>query len=429
MTELREMFEEMAGSARPPGRAVADEVYAAGRRRYRRSRAAIAGGLVTLAVTVVATVSVSGLIPTNPAVNSAPPAGQETASATARPYPQERVQWTAAADSTHLFVGVQACPAPQCAKTTFQIIGSDDGGRTWTDRGAPINTATIGLVLGPRTLIATVLTGAGDASSSATLMMSTDGARTWSAVAAGPRIPDVPAGGRIVCGPITEPAHFCVPSVLDPASGRLSALANPPKLTVSSDWGQVIDTAVGGGAVWIAGTDPATGRPAVASSRDAGRTWSTHVFGGRDCGTDPCVAPELATLDGSTVYALLPADRSVYRGTVDGAWQQLDGAATALDGARPVSYSFVTNDGTHVLCAVHPGGDTSPGVTDVDTCQFWALRPGDTTYQKIDLAGLPTTVRPIERTRDGWFYAVDYVHGALYGSADGLHWSAVAGKR
>ena len=110
MTELREMFEEMAGSARPPARAVAEEVYAAGRRRYRRRRAAIAGSLLTLAVTVVATVS--GLIPTGLAVNPAPPADQETAAPTVGPYPEKPVQWAAAADSTHLFVGVQVCPAP-----------------------------------------------------------------------------------------------------------------------------------------------------------------------------------------------------------------------------------------------------------------------------------------------------------------------------
>lgn len=76
----------------------------------------------------------------------------------------------------------------------------------------------------------------------------------------------VPTGGRLALTSDTCGSELRV----WPPDGRVGRLATPPDLTVCS----VAAEPTGGGAWWVGGQLPGTGEPAVAVSRDQGRTWT-----------------------------------------------------------------------------------------------------------------------------------------------------------
>jgi hypothetical protein len=443
VTGLRELFEEVADSL-PPSRLGAAEVFAAGRRQRRR-RAATGGGAAALVLATLAAVGVTSLTSHEtarpvPVSEGAVPAGTL--------HPGESISQFAAADTKHLYVTFSVCGQSPCdtrtgssitenaAKVDFQLAGSDDGGRTWSDRGTPIE-ATRLRALGPHTLIAAAPGGIIDPTSSAqssdgagaaksswlVWMISKDGGRTWSRTASDSIPRDtVPAGGSVICW-AKFLAESCTLHSVDLASGRLARLANQPGLTMDSDSVQIEQV---GGRLWATGTDPQSGRPAVAVSADAGRTWQTHVFTeSAVCTPKQCGALDLATADGRTVFVTITESdgrqRYLYRGTDAGSWPER--VVPAL--ARPVSGerldSFMTNDGSLVLRQTVP----VPGPGDDETVYLWALRTTGSGFGKAELEGLPSTVSPIRRASDGWLYTFDYLGGALYGSSDGWHWSAL----
>jgi hypothetical protein len=425
MTRLRELFEEAANLPAPPSWSTADEVYAAGRRRRRRRSAAAVASCAVLAVVVaLVTAGVAQMI-------TREPFGGEAATADARlpgpgtlPHVGERIQWAGAADAQHLYLGLStssSCTAAPCAKTVLQLVGSGDGGRTWSDRGAPINVASVA-VLGNNRLVAAVLAGT-PGSSTRTLQVSTDGGRSWQPTGRGSPVLAVPAGSVAVCWPDGDGSRQaeslgCAVQALDPVSRRLARLMAQPPLTFDEDL--LIEESAG--KLWVPGVDPATGRPGVAASANGGRTWSTRVFADAPaCAAESCTAPLVATGAGGAAYAVVTGERAqaVYRHSsglgADG-WQRLTGAGRVPYERPGGAFSFVTADGTHVL-----GQIAAQRGNGVDDYRFWANRSD--AYEPVELDGLPATVYAIRRTTDGWFYTHSYTDGVLYGSDDGWHWS------
>jgi hypothetical protein len=179
------------------------------------------------------------------------------------------------------------------------------------------------------------------------------------------------------------------------------------------------------GGLWVGGIEPTTGLPAAAVSSDAGRTWSTKVIATPQCTQLRCSSPRLTTSDGMTVYAditdLSTGQRLVYRTTPAGSWKRYGDAASVPYhlGDDPDVRSFVTRDGTFVLCL--PGSERGE-------LAFWTAESETAAYRQIELPGLPSTVRSIGHTPDGWFFAADHSSNVLYGSSDGRHWTAVTAR-
>jgi hypothetical protein len=429
MTELRELFGEAANSASPPSRLVADEVYAAGRRRRRRSvlaagAAAVATGVV-VAIAAIATTGAAQVVTREPSVGGAASTSQQ-ASPGVLPHSGERIQWAGAADAQHLYVTMStqaSCTQAPCAKSVVQLVGSADGGRTWTDRGAPINAVQFG-VLGPDALTAAVLP-AQPGTGSLTPQTSTDGGRTWHTPERGPAVGAVPTGSVAVCSSDPDAAPKagtpCTLHALDPVAHRIAPLTSQPPLTPTDEL--LVEQSAG--QLWAPGTDPATGRPAVAVSADAGRTWATQVFADAPtCLAEGCRPPYVAT-GGRAVYVVIVGAQhhAAYRYSADGGrWQRVPGAdSVPEDRLTGGVQSFVTADGTHVLLEVV----TKRG-QGVDGFRFWAARGASAAYQPVELEGLPATVYPIRRTPVGWYFTHSYTDNAIYGSTDGWHWSPVA---
>lgn len=466
MTGLGDMFEETMGTP-PPSRLRADEVYAAGRRRRRRRMAAGASALAVAAATA-GVVGVTALTATDPgsgrnggplaggtsAVSGA--AGSSAAASAGRLDPRQIIQWSGAADRDHLYLSYFACPQGDCVpnKTTVQLVGSDDGGRTWTERGGAIDVVNLA-VIGPDTLLATsradTTTRAGQATGSSepergtdrgegtyALHVSTDGGRSWTAVARPRPVSQVPPGGLIICWSLRDSSTPCSPYVFDPAHRTFGPLAARP-LAVTGQIGDVL-TRVPESApapLWLAGTDLATGEPTTAVSTDRGRTWSLRGLPGLPaCPPAGCEPPELTSGDGRTVYAVVHVpqrgQRLVYRTSGTAGWQRVTGADVVPYGsANSGAGSYVTADGRHVICEIVPGDRTAGQgggreVGALDRCRFWIAPDGGGAYQPVELAGLPATTYPVRRTPDGWYHTHSYGENRLYGSADGRRWTALS---
>ncbi|MEO3816313.1 hypothetical protein [Plantactinospora sp. B24E8] len=421
MTGIREMFEDAAEQP-PPTRLLADEVYGAGRRRWRRRRAVLAGGGAAVATSLALVIAALVL----PGGAGTPVAGDPSPGTTAAGdrgvLPGDGiVQWVGAADVRHSYAALSTCsPERQpCRKTVWQLVGSDDGGRNWTVRGAPVDVAALAVV-GPDVLIAETLNPA--TPGAPTLMSSRDGGRSWQAPQAGPEVSTAPPGHPVLCRPVpgTDSQSSVAPALrscglyaFDPASNRLSPLANRPSLVL----GNLLVVPGASGRLWAPGLDQATGRPAVAISGDGGRTWSSHVFtDGPACGTDGCVAPKVTPGPGTDGYAVIStfSEQAVHRYTAATGWRRATGV-DALPLADSDLGSFVTADGSHVLYQ-GSGRDGSGG-----GYRFWAARGGVSGYRPVELDGLPSLADPVGRTVDGLYYARDPATG-IHGSTDGWHW-------
>jgi len=266
-------------------------------------------------------------------------------------------------------------------------------------------------VVGPQALLAT--------KSTSELRVSAYGGRVWTGLSMRGSTNAVPDDGALACY-AADWQESCHLYAVNPVAGWFSPLSAEPAFKLDST-SSIVDA---GGRFWVTGTDRASGRPAVAVSADRGRTWSPHVFDElAPCTGSNCSDPTLATADGRTVYVMVrdPAGQQpiVFRSDGGRSWSRLD--TGNVPHGRVAGWSFVTADGSHVICALGERG------RDVDECQFWAAR-GGAGYQPIELHGLPTAVADVQRAPVGWYYAVSYAPtSALYGSTDGLHWSRIAG--
>jgi photosystem II stability/assembly factor-like uncharacterized protein len=315
-------------------------------------------GRLRLAAAVAAAVAVTAVAGTTAlAVNRAAPGPPDAGTTTSVP-PADGVHLVSfSVDGLHLYVTKGGCRPRDCPP---ELYASDDGGRHWERRTLPSDDQqTFGpALIGPGTL----LMSAPDPNATPTpepnplggprqLYASTDGGRTWRPVGnTTTPIEVVPAGQRLLeCTSmdLTEP---CAAQTLD-ADLRVAPLANQPPIDVL--WIQAHRPADLG--LWVSGVDPSTRKPALAVSRDRGRTWNVSVFtavapvdaSGGTVGLGNL--PELFTADGRTAYVMqtrvMGTDELVIYHTVDGGetWRLIHPAE------RMQSFSFVTRDGAHVL--------------------------------------------------------------------------------
>ncbi|MBE1487367.1 sialidase family protein [Plantactinospora soyae] len=421
MTGLRELFEE-ATQAPPPSRLLADEVYTAGRRRLGRRRAALGGGTLAVLVIAMTTAVVASVPETGPG-----PSPDERAAPAAPAAPRTspgvlpgsgRIQMIQAADAGHVYLALSTCAGGLC-KTRMQVVGSEDGGRTWTERGAPIHLGFL-MALAPDVLLGLVLPEPPGSATPPSLMTSRDGGRSWQAPETGPAVPALPSGSVAVCwpDPDVDPGRVvpagtdpCTLRALDPESGRISPLASQPALNMVETDRQSIGMSAG--RLWVPGFERGTGRSAVATSADGGRTWTEHVFVDEPtCPPDGCLLPQVAVGPGPVGYAVLSGAeaRAVYRYTPEQGWQRRTGVQQ-VPYALSDTGSYVTPDGSHVIYQLAENGNY----------QFWASRGAGADYRPGNLTGLPEHSGRVFRASDGWLY----LRGADdigYGSTDGWRW-------
>ncbi|GIJ71081.1 hypothetical protein [Virgisporangium ochraceum] len=342
-------------------------------------------------------------------------------------------RWTAvvAARADELYTVVERCRA--CGS---ELLVSADGGRTWTPRATPPRPDDRGTE--PRTVALTPLApgvlmwseavtvnlpdllssgspGASIPPGVERNWVTLDGGRTWRrpTIAEQP-VAAVPAGTRPVdCAALREEKP-CPFYAVDPATGRFARLANQPTgFRYEGWWSAQTDVPVGGH-LWIPGLDPATLKPAVASSTDGGATWTTHVFAGGVSADDDGrgvagkYLPTVAAGTGTTAHALIYSadDRLAPYRTTDGGrtWEPVPG------GVLPdvPDAGFVTADGAHV---VKCGDD------------FRASRDGGP-YAPVTLAGYPAALRMLTQvtSRQATGRYVVTSGDLVYVSDDGWSW-------
>jgi hypothetical protein len=389
VTEIQELLQELAETPAPPSSFDAEQTFAAGRQHRRRRRTALTAMAAAVAVAVVG----GGTAVATIGHGAGPqPAGGPTTRPDPRPdatYPNTILQGFRAADAQHLYLTYLHCTATPCNKLLMDLIGSDDGGQTWSTRAERVP-AYAAQAMGAGQLVS----GTGTK-----VLGSTDGGRNWTelTVDAGSAAA-LPDGGTLVCR-ATGGERPCQLSVVRLAEHRVVPLAAQPPIDAAPD----LVYSFPGGRIWVGGTDPVTGAATVANSMDGGRHWSAKTFD---------TMPWLSTVDGQTVYAT--TQNRVYR--FDAArWSTMD-AADVPKGIAP-RWSYVAADGSITV---------STTLTQSGTTQYWRS-DGKGPFSRTHPAGLPDRVSPIRRTPDGWYYTsqINTTEQHIFGSTDGLHWERI----
>ncbi|MEU4424281.1 sialidase family protein [Actinoplanes sp. NPDC024001] len=384
-----------------------------GRARRVRRRRAVTASSAALLVTVL-TISGLGYATRTGPVASPPPVVND-----GRP----RMGLVVSAGSTLYSI---VLPCDTCA---MELHASGDGGDTWLRRAEPpeaTGTDSSRLVslfsLGRGILAWNVRTVAVDAlatsppTPSERLWVTLDGARSWHETTIDTEPVDVvPAGTQPVdCDRLNLTS--CRVAAVSATTGRFAPLATQPTgITVLPGWQQRVNVPLDG-RIWVPGVDPATKKPAVASSSDAGRTWETHVFtdgvpavlkgGGR---TAENYLPQVAAGPDGTAYAMTYRSDGVVdvRYTADGgkAWSP---AVTLREFQQKPG--FVAADGTHIVT-------TGAGLL--------AGRAGGR-YEPVSLPGYPAEPRQTQVTsRDAAEPYLVLSPTEPYLSRDGLTWRRI----
>jgi hypothetical protein len=175
--------------------------------------------------------------------------------------------------------------------------------------------------------------------------------------------------------------------------------------------------------LWVFGLEPATRRPAVATSHDGGQSWTVAVLPGTEsttiAQTKATILPSVVSRDGHTAYAtvwqrdqahgvaLTGGSLRVSR-TADGgtSWRSVDPSAQLP--AMSASWSWVTADGKHVVGRFMR--------YDSDARNYLVSNDGRS-YVQATLPGLPDTA-----SADG---RMAYTSTAVYTSSDGWNWHQV----
>ena len=420
MSRIEELFRDAVADA-PPTRLTADALYDAGRRR----RAWFRGGLAALGVAVVGALVGTAVVQ---------PAGPNQSTFDNQTGP---IAWAGAGDRDHLYLLRDDCAAsyrvefikhpaatydsPHCP----QLDASSDGGQTWLGRDLPAPGADWQLtLLGPRTLLA--------APTVAGRYLSTDGGSHWAPFSVGTTpLAAVPEGSWAVGWQIPEDSGHPEPVVaaVDPSTGTMRPLAVAPGLVRP-----LVQPVPAEAGVWVTGTDPVSRRPAVAVSRDAGRTWSTHVFAELAPEFDPpapsapaVVAPPgvsfpayVTTVDGRLVFLTVYSDGAgyIYRSTDGGTtWPRSDPTGHGAQFGSNGTAGLVLRDGAHLVFAAYGPNDV-PGQV-----RFAASRDGGP-YQDVPGPALSLlAATSISAVGGGGYFTRDSY--GLYASDDGLTWRTI----
>jgi hypothetical protein len=318
-------------------------------------------------------------------------------------------------DDRHGFAVRASCTVPVGdTKCTSELLVMSDG-EHWQTRGLPDELASTNgwvpsqlVVLGPdRLSVGYTFPPAARGS-----FFSADAGRTWTKVPAadGSAVPAIPDGGALQTSCI--PPDGCHPELIatDPGSGRMANLATAPPLTdpvPASGW------PVGGG-WWAYGKDPATGRWALAVSRDAGRGWSVGVLPG--LADNPSSIS--VTARGSVIYATAAGRHpnagnallGIFRSTDGGhSWEMTSPASGDWEPRTIAGIPVAAADG-RLLVASQTGA-------------VFASTDGGKTFALDRGAVFAGNVR---WTRAGYLAATSAIDSGRYMlSADGVHWKEI----
>ncbi|WP_433796156.1 sialidase family protein [Actinoplanes sp. CA-252034] len=328
----------------------------------------------------------------------------------------------------------------RCEDCASELYASSDGGGSWQQRTVPpapagaSNSREASLAAqGPglltwreqRTFVPDVVqthsTGGPTADPTAQVSIlqtwvSRNGGGTWVRAAAGTGpAAAVPQGARPAdCDLVEMPA--CKVGVLDPDTGRFAPLAaQPTGITVDPGWTSQVSAPIDG-RLWVPGLDPATRKPAVATSSDAGRTWRTHVFTDGEAapaGKEWLVTshvPKIAVGTGTTAYALTYRDDGAFdtHYSTDGGTTWRSGDTVERIGFLP---GYVAADGSHII-------PTDTGAT--------AGRDGE--YAPVTLSGIPEAAMRTVQITTGQAdqpYLMPSSGSDAYLSKDGRTWQQV----
>jgi hypothetical protein len=415
MTSLRERFEELADRDTPLSRLTYDDIrVAAGRRRWNRAAAAVAGGLS------VAVVAAAVVLSTGPRPESLPPGATVSPTDNNRNrYDDGGIFQAVATDADHLYAKQTRCPTPESCG--IDLVGSDDGGRTWTLRkrhgGLP------GKLWSTPSGRLTLRDGS-------TVSTSVDGGRTWTTVTTrtdSTPVQTVADDGWLDCrfgeGPKCLLAYT-------PDGASRAPLANQPNLENVG----VFDVPAAAG-LWVVGDDPATGRKSISTSHDSGRTWSPTFVPGAELPGDRRVDYQLTTVDGRTAYLISrtlplapPPDPS------PGTCCNYSGSMVRIDRTDDGGLSWRRVDPRHTVpltwAWTYLAADGSHMVQEADrSTKWWRSHDGGASYQPTaEVRGLPRelgfeTGRAVIAVAPGVYLA--YNTEGVYRSADGFTWTRI----
>jgi hypothetical protein len=345
------------------------------------------------------------------------------------------VVWAGAADADHLYAIGADCPEPRCLT---RFLGSDDGGRTWTERNERIVVRPTFLPGGE--LFAVIVRpdtqprlepDKGDIGRPLVPAISADGGRTWQdlSVSTSPR-PAATAAELPVWSCDNDVPDTCGVFIVDPVRRELRPLATQPSLDMADRMSdQPVVRSADGRSVWATGEVTEGGPMTVAVSRDGGGTWTNGSIPCRDChGIDLWpITPEVAYVTGDTGLPL--GSMLAFRTTDAGlTWQPL-----AVDFHRP-----------HGMVAVSGGGraDTRYGGAIVTTdgqlviaevtaergqvVRTWISRPDSAEMTPVTSSGFPTRLTSLTGGPSTAYLATSGTTATVAHSVDGRTWSALA---
>ncbi|GAA1026137.1 hypothetical protein GCM10009557_02750 [Virgisporangium ochraceum] len=391
MVDLHDLLAKTA-EGEPPTRLSAESLFLAGRRERRYKIMVGAGGVIAaVAATVVGMTAVLG---SGPAVD---PVG------TKQPDPRyPRANWLVmSADQQYQYASL---PSPCGDKVNsdrtcqFPIVGSDDGGKTWTRRST--DRRLLGAtVLDGQMLFADEIPFPYVAGPNVDPVVSQDGGRTWQKVTISTNtVEAVPDGGTVWSDYYHKDAPVDAVVALDPVTATLSPLAHQPDLQSRSQM-QLSRTT---GTTWVAGTKD--GQPAVATSHDRGRTWKNATIPASGCAVFRLsVVGEAATVTCTQDHQ---GSIRVFRSTDDGAtFPEIKPPQPFPTDANTV---WAFPNGTVVAAPAGPGIQVigaSPSPAEPMPA-LYVLRPGAKAWDTITPRGLAGQIGGMTLLPNGEYLAM-----------------------
>jgi photosystem II stability/assembly factor-like uncharacterized protein len=315
-----------------------------------------------------------------------------------------------------------ACPRGDAAPCRFGFRVTGDGGRSWEYQPSPL---PVGVLSAGSPVTMSVAGESGvRISASGRRWFSADGGRTWQeqpTAAPLAKTETIPRGApmearcQLTCGPFR---------ITDPKTGARLELAHQPGV-LALPGGDPLPRP-GDGSRWAGGQAGPGGPPAVAVSRDDGRSWQVSEL---PVPQNPLTGVTVATLDGHTAYAFVKAGGpagmatengldAIYR-TGDGGthWAKVEPADSPQirhgHGAQPATVIGVVLLRTgRLLVTTEEFGQANVRFSD----------DGGRSFPRLDTGVFPE-IRGIDDA--GGLYVGESVFGGYVTSSDGSHWAAV----
>ncbi|MDQ1658465.1 MAG: hypothetical protein QOD41_3548, partial [Cryptosporangiaceae bacterium] len=315
-----------------------------------------------------------------------------------------------------------ACPRGDAGPCRFGFRVTGDGGHSWDYQLSPLPVGVL-TAGSPVTMAVAGDTGV-RISAAGRRWFSGDGGRTWQAQSTAPetaKAETIPRGApldsrcTLTCGPFR---------ITDPKTGARLELAHQPGI-LALPGGDPLP-APGDGSRWAGGQSGPGGPPAVAVSRDAGRTWRVSDL---PVPQNPLTGVTVATLDGQRAYAFVktrgPAGMAtenaldaIYRTTDGGAhWATVEPADSPriphAPGAQPATVIGVVLLRTgRLLVTTEEFGQANVRFSD----------DGGRSFPRLNTGVFPE-IRGIDDA--GGLYVGESVFGGYVTSSDGSHWASV----